>query len=55
MQDEIDAGMTQTVVANYLNHDEWPSPIGVPDDLDWRSNYGVRLEVSGVNINSGQT
>ena len=35
MNDDIAAGMTVEVVADYENHDNWPSPIGVDDDPSW--------------------
>ena len=35
MNDEITDGMTVTVTANYVNHDNYPSPIGVADLADW--------------------
>lgn len=41
MQDELDAGMTVTVVADYVNHDNWPSPIGIADYATWIADYGT--------------
>ena len=35
MTDDIVAGMKVSVTAVYVNHDNWPSPIGVLDDPDW--------------------
>lgn len=35
--------MTVVVRATYLNHDEWPSPIEVPDDPNWTTTYGTTI------------
>ena len=35
MSDEISDGMAVTVVADYVNHDNYPSPIGVADLTNW--------------------
>lgn len=36
--------------ANYLNHDEWPSPIGVADMTDWAFIYG--RDIIGISSNN---
>ena len=43
MQDELDAGMTVTVVADYDNHDNWQSPISIPDLTTWTTDYGTSI------------
>lgn len=35
MTDDLAGGMTVTVTADYVNHDNWLSPIGVDDDPNW--------------------
>ena len=35
LSDEISDGMAVTVVADYVNHDNYPSPIGVADLTSW--------------------
>ena len=35
LSDEITDGMTVTVTADYVNHDNYPSPIGIADETDW--------------------
>ena len=35
MTDELTAGMAITVTADYVHHDNYPSPIGVADLTDW--------------------
>ena len=36
-------GLTVVVKADYINHDDWPSHIGVADLTDWRSVYGTSI------------
>ena len=45
--------MTVTVVADYVNHDNYPSPIGVADDPNWMTTYGVSITGTATDNNDG--
>ena len=53
LSDELAAGMTVTVVADYVNHDNYPSPIGVADDPNWMTTYGVSITGTATDNNDG--
>jgi len=38
------------IVAHYVNHDEWDSPIGIEDYPQWQSLYG--RDIAGVVSNN---
>ena len=31
----LDDELTVAIMADYENHDDWPSPISIPDASDW--------------------
>ena len=51
MADETAAGMTVSLVADYVNHDNYPSPIGVADLTDWQTIYGT--SITGTTTDNG--
>jgi hypothetical protein len=38
----------------YVNHDDWPSPIGIADSSDWQSKYGEDIAGIGIFGDDGQ-
>ena len=53
MEDEILAGLTVKVLAEYVNHDEWSSPIEVEDDETWLTTQGTSVLASLTDNNDG--
>ena len=45
--------MVVTVTATYVNHDNYPSPIGISDDSNWQTTYGTSLSGSSSDSNDG--
>ena len=45
--------MVVTVTANYANANNYPSPIGVADDPDWRTTYGTVIPGTTVDNDNG--
>ena len=39
--------------ATYINHDDWPSLIGVPDVPDWETTYGTTIQGTLSDSNDG--
>jgi len=39
------------VIATYLDHTQWPSPISIPDLTDWKSTYGENI--AGIALDNG--
>ena len=52
-QTMIDDGLTVYVKADYQNHDEWLSPIGVADLVNWQSIYGTSVSGTANYNNDG--
>lgn len=42
---------TIEILASYLDHDDWPSPISIPDLNDWQSIYGSNIQ--GIALDQG--
>lgn len=40
-------------MANYVNHDEWPSAISIPDAADWQAVYGTNIAGIAIENNDG--
>lgn len=55
LEDELIGGMIVEVDAIYLDHDDWPSPIGVPDDPTWMATYGTTVPASTISDNGDGT
>lgn len=53
LQDELDEGMDVRVTATWVNHDNYLSPILVPDMDNWQSVYGKVITGSTVDANDG--
>ena len=53
LSDEISDGMVVSVAADYEDHDNYPSPIGVADLTNWESTYGTSLTGSASDNNDG--
>ena len=52
-QTMTDDGLIVVVKADYNNHDDWPSPIGVADFDDWKKIYGTRISGTAIDKNDG--
>jgi hypothetical protein len=52
-QTMIDDKLAIVIKADYNNHDDWPSPIEVPDFSDWKSVYGTRIFGTAKDNNNG--
>ena len=52
-QTMIDDALTVVVKADYKNHDDWSSPIGVADFADWQSVYGTSILGTAIDKNDG--
>lgn len=39
------------IMATYLDHDQYPSPIGIADLTDWQSTYGQNI--AGIALDNG--
>ena len=46
-------GLTVVVKADYINHDDWPSHIGVADLTDWQTIYGTSIPGTAIDKNDG--
>lgn len=53
LSDDIAAGMVVTITADYINHDNYPSPVSVPDLSGWQSTYGTSLTGTSADNNDG--
>ena len=53
LTDELSAGMVITVKAVYIDHNNYPSNIGVADDPDWQTTYGTTITGSASDNNNG--
>ena len=53
MNDEIAAGLVVSVTFDYVNHDNYPSPLGIADDSDWQSIYGTSHAGTLTDNNDG--
>lgn len=49
----IDGGLDVKVTATYVDHDDWLSPIDVPDFEDWEDTYGTEIEGSAIDNDDG--
>ena len=49
----LDDGLTVAVKADYNNHDDWPSPIGVADFANWKSVYGTSISGTTIDKSDG--
>jgi hypothetical protein len=49
-----DDGLNVVVTADYVNHDDWPSPIGVEDLTDWQTIYGTTIIGAATDNNNGK-
>ena len=49
----IDDGLTVAVIADYNNHFDWSSPIGVADFFNWQSVYGISIIGTAIDKNDG--
>ena len=49
----LDDGLTVVVKADYDNHDDWPSPIGVSDFASWQTIYGTSISGTAIDMNDG--
>ena len=45
--------MVVTVTADYDNHDNYPSPIGIVDLSNWQTTYGTSISGSAPDNNDG--
>lgn len=54
LSDEISRGMIVSVFADYINHSNYPSPIGIPDLSGWATTYGTRVTGSASDTNNGK-
>ena len=53
LTDDLAAGMVVTITAEYVHHDNYPSPIGIEDLLDWEATYGTTITGSATDSNDG--
>ena len=49
LDDELDVA----IMADYDNHDDWPSPISISDAQDWQSIYGTNIAGIAIDNNDG--
>ena len=49
----LDDALTVVVKAEYNNHDDWPSPIGVADFANWQTIYGTSIAGTAIDNNDG--
>jgi len=49
----LDDNLDVSIIADYVNHDDWPSPIEVPDFTDWENVYGRSIVGSVSDNNDG--
>ena len=49
----IDDKLLVAVYAVYINHNDWPSPIGVADLTDWQTIYGTSISGTAIDNNDG--
>ena len=50
----IDDGLDVVVKADYVHHDDWPSPIGIADLVDWKTVYGTSISGTATDNNDGK-
>ena len=41
------------ILATYVNHNEWPSPISIADSTDWQAVYGSDIAGIASDNNDG--
>ena len=49
----LDDALTVVVKAEYNNHDDWPSPIGVADFANWQTIYGTSIAGTAIDKDDG--
>lgn len=49
-QTMTDDGLDVAIMADYVDHDAWPSPIAIADAADWQAVYGSNI--SGIAIDN---
>ena len=49
----VDDGLTVVVKADYNDHKDWPSPIGVADFANWQTIYGTSIPGTAIDKNDG--
>ena len=54
MSDELSGGMVISTIADYVHHDNYPSPIGIADLAGWQTTYGVRITGNSWDNNNGR-
>lgn len=42
------------ILAEYEDHDAWPSPILIADASDWQANYGSNIAGIAIDNNNGK-
>ena len=52
-QTMTDDMLNVSIMANYVNHDEWPSAISIPDAADWQAVYGTNIAGIAIENNDG--
>lgn len=52
-QSMLDDELNVAIMAQYEDHDDWPSPIGIPDAADWQAVYGTNIAGIAIDNNDG--
>ena len=53
LSDEISGGMVVSVTADYVDHNNYPSPIGIADLANWQTTYGTSITGSASDSSDG--
>ena len=48
-----DDALDVAIMADYTDHDDWPSPIAIPDAADWQAVYGSNIAGIALDNNDG--
>lgn len=48
-----DDDVNVAIMVNYVNHNEWPSPISIPDLSDWQAVLGSDITGIATDNNDG--
>lgn len=48
-----DDELNVAIMADYVDHTDWPSPISIPDAADWQAIYGTNIAGIAIDNNDG--
>lgn len=49
----IDDALDVAIMVNYVDHDDWPSAIGIADATNWQAIYGSNIAGIAIDNNDG--